>query len=234
MMERFVLGAVALFVIGFIGLFIYLVYWHFRQARERRQAMRALARELGWTYRRESGDGSEYDHFGLFNRGRHRQASNTLTGSLKVGDHTCAVKAGDFTFVEGDSDSRRVTRTSYMVVHLPFLDVPSLLIRPEGPLDKLAAAFGFPDIEFESIEFNRRVAVQSGDKRFAYDVIDAQMMAFLLEHLRDARLDLERGCLLIFDEPRLWAPEDFKSYLWLAGSFLDRWPRHLVDKLETP
>ena len=62
----------------------------------------------------------------------------------------------------------------------PFRNVPDLLIRPEGFFDKVAGAFGFDDIDFESEEFSRAFFVKSSDKRFAYDVLHPRMLELLM------------------------------------------------------
>src|SRR5204862_1433100 len=104
--------------------------------------------------------------------------------------------AGDFTYKEtsGSGKDERTTtyEFSYLLIRLPYGNVPDLLIRPEGFFDKLAAMIGFSDINFESAEFSRRFLVKSSDKKFAYDVIDPRMMDFLLA-TRPFPIDLHQG-----------------------------------------
>ena len=66
--------------------------------------------------------------------------------------------------------------------------------------------------------------------RCAYDLCDARMMEFLLA-TRPMAFELERFHLCITDGRSRWSPDDFKGRMVWLGNFLDRWPRHLVDRL---
>ena len=59
--------------------------------------------------------------------------------------------------------------------------VPGITVGHENVLTRLGGALGFDDIEFESEEFNRAFRVKSDHRKFAYDMVDARMMAFLLD-----------------------------------------------------
>ncbi len=114
---------------------------------------------------------------------------------------------------------------------MPFARVPDLLIRREGLFDKLAGAFGFDDIDFESVEFSRRFHVKSPDKRFAYDVIHARMMEFLLAG-EAAAIDIECGRCCVSDGRKRWDPQQFEDTLTWIRQFFDLWPEHLTARLE--
>jgi hypothetical protein len=109
--------------------------------------------------------------------------------------------------------------------------VPDLLIRREGIFDKIAGVLGFDDIDFESSEFSRKFCVKSGDKRFAYDVIDPRMMEFLLAS-DPPTIDIERGQCCITDGARRWEPAQFQAAMGWLGEFFDRWPDHVTASLE--
>ena len=48
-------------------------------------------------------------------------------------------------------------------------------------IDKLAATFGFEDVDFESDEFSRKFYVGCKDRKFAFAVITPQVMKLMLE-----------------------------------------------------
>ena len=104
--------------------------------------------------------------------------------------------------------------------------------QPGGLFDKVAGAFGFDDIDFESSEFSKRFYVKSTEKRFAYDVLHPRMMEFLLA-ARPPMLDVEDGALCLSDGSRRWQPADFRAQIAFVRQFCDLWPRHLVKDLET-
>jgi hypothetical protein len=88
---------------------------------------------------------------------------------------------------------------------------PELTIGPEGFFSKIAQAVGYDDIDFESHEFSRKFCVRSKDKKFAYDVCNAQMIEYLLTN-PDLVIEIERDSLAVSFNRRL-APENIESNL---------------------
>ncbi len=207
-----------------------------KQEQKRREELRALAHQLGWSFdpHRDRSHDEEYAHFELFRRGHSRCAYNTLTGTLELLGVRCMGKMGDFTYKITTSNGKTTTthtyRFSYLIIHLPFPGVPDLLIRPEGLWDKLTGALGFDDIDFESEEFSRAFHVSSPDRKFAYDVIHPRMMEFLMQ-TRPACIDLERGRLCLSDGTKRWSPPEFRSQIEWAEAFFGHWPEYLVREL---
>jgi len=212
-----------------------------KQAAARREALFALAGEIGWEFDpSEAPDfDDQYGQYDIFTRGHSRSAYNTLIGALKI---TCDDRAvdlpariGDYTYKitrsTGKSTTTTTYRFSYLMIHFPWPNVPPLLIRHEGLLDKIAGALGFDDIDFESEEFSRRFCVKSPEKKFAYDVCDPRMMEFLLQTTPPA-IDMQRGCCCVSDGSRQWEPEQFRAMLGWANEFFARWPAHVVRSLE--
>ncbi|MCA8944303.1 MAG: hypothetical protein KDB80_17185 [Planctomycetes bacterium] len=224
-------------VVGFIALAIVLAVFGHLAAKKRREALAAFAAEIGWDF-----DPSSRTHdsmlapFEQFQRGHSRRAFNTLSGTLEARGFECDAQAGDFLYkrTSGSGKNRRTTtyRFSYLVLDLPFRSVPDLLIRREGLFDKLTSVLGFDDIDFESEEFSRKFFVKSRDRKFAYDLVDPRMMEFLLA-TRPPRIDLEAGFLCMTDGSSRWEPNQFGRQFETAREFLDRWPAHLVDRLES-
>ncbi len=100
-----------------------------------------------------------------------------------------------------DSKGHRQTHHHYFSFFILMLPVgfPELRITKEGLLSKIAQAFGYDDIDFESAEFSRAFCVRSKEKKFAYDVCNSQMMEYLLAN-RDLSVEIERNALaLAFD-----------------------------------
>lgn len=219
-----------LLVAAVVGVLAYLS--HLQQKR-RREELAALAEQLGWRFspHRDSSHDDQYAHFEIFRRGHGRCAYNTLWGELTVEGRSFAAKMGDFRYktTSGSGKNRRTqTHTfSYLILRVPLQPFPTLLIRPEGVFDKLAGAFGFDDIDFESAEFSRRFHVTSSDKRFAYDIVHPRMIEFLLE-TNPAAIDLEDGQCCLSDGTRCWDTEKFRQALDWSQRFFQLWPRHVV------
>jgi len=214
-----------------------LAYAGWRAAEKRREALAGLARQLGWSFDSsvDTDHDEDYAQFALFRRGHSRRAYNTLAGHVEVDGVRWPAKAGDFLYKVTSSNGKSTTthtyRFSYLIVHLPYA-VPELLIRPEHMFDKLAGAFGFDDIDFESEEFSRRFHVKSPDKRFAYAVIHPRMMEFLLAE-RPPMLDIEHGRCCLANGSSHWKPEEFRANMDTLHRFFDLWPEHVVSDLET-
>jgi hypothetical protein len=213
------------------------IYWSYQQQLRRRQELAALASRLGWSFDpdHDSGHDEQYAQFSIFQQGHSRYAYNTLRGTLETGDRAWPAQMGDYhyqiTTSNGKTTTTRTYIFSYLLLHLPYGDVPSLAIRREGVFDKLKGAFGFDDIDFESDEFSRRFHVKSGDKRFAYDVVHPRMMEYLLESEPPA-VEIDQGSCCIHDRGETWTPDEFQSRLDWAREFFALWPRHITAQLE--
>lgn len=208
-----------------------------RRERRRTEMLRGVADSLGLRFfpHKDHQHDSRYSHFQAFCRGSDRYAHNTMIGLRTVHGRPCNVLMGDFHYeVErgsGKHRSRRSYRFSYVIVHLPFRTIGEVIIRPEGVMDRLAAAAGFSDINFESAEFSRTFHVKSKDRRFAFDLIDQRIMEFLLR-TRPPLVEIERGRILMTDGKRRWDAAEFARVLKWCDEFLDLWPRHLVEQLQ--
>jgi hypothetical protein len=227
---------VALLVIAGIILVGVVAYFSWLAEKKRREAMVALAAELGLSFdpARDRSHDEEYAHFEIFRRGHSRAAYNTMSGQLEFQGRPWPAKMGDFTYKittsTGKSTSTQTYRFSYLILHLPWSGVPDLLIRREGMFDKIAGVLGFDDIDFESAEFSRRFHVSSPDKRFAYDVIDPRMMEFLLRG-DPPTVDIENRRCCISDGRSRWEPVEFRQKLAWITEFLDHWPTHVLASL---
>ena len=228
------MSPIFLFVIIGIGVVAVVAWLNHLGLRRRREEMAALADELGWSFDpgHDTLHDEQYAQFEIFRRGHSRAAHNTLQGAITLLQKTCPARMGDFTYkvTSGSGKNRRTTtyRFSYLIVHPPLQRLPALLIRPEGMFDKIAGAFGFDDIDFESAEFSRRFFVKSDDKRFAYGVIDPRMMDFLLRS-RPPMVDLEHDCCCVSDGRQRWTPDQFNAMLGWVEEFYNHWPRHVID-----
>ena len=231
----------AMFIMVLIGIAVVLVlvklFVDARRRRERILALRGFAQGIGLDFSSASDWKHDRKHqrFGIFGIGSKRRAFNTISGSVDAGVCMIEVTMGDYRYETSsvfDDDSRKVTTFSYLIAKSPWDHTPSLLIRPEGFMDRMASLAGAEDINFESEVFSRMYHVSCTDRKFAYDLLDRSMIEFLIE-TRPPLVDLERGDLCISDDDRTWDPERFRSELdWVTG-FYGRWPRHLLNRIGT-
>lgn len=226
-MENFFLILMAALIAGALGYLLVL------GARNRRKELLAVAQRLGLLF--ESGaDSSIHRAFGhsVFNKGRSREATNNIFGRIDLGGFPVEVRMGDYQYVTGSGKSRQTHRLSFACFLLPFVGTPDLLIRTEGLGDKVLGGLGFDDIDFESEEFSRRFWVKSGDKRYAYDLVHPRMMEFFMES-SPSHVEVVRDVCLILEGKRKWDPEAFERAPGWFEAFIQLWPQHIVEQLET-
>jgi hypothetical protein len=197
-----------LFLILVAALVIAAAIYSMIAARRRREEMAGLAARLGLAFNpdKDYGLARRFAFLNLLARGDNRYALNVLSGRFQQEE----ILAFDYHYETHSTDSkgRRSTQHHYFSFFILLLPVsfPELRITREGLLSKIAQAFGYDDIDFESAEFSRTFCVRSRDKRFAYDVCNPRMIEYLLAN-RDLSIELERAALALAFAKRLSAPE---------------------------
>jgi hypothetical protein len=131
---------------------------------------------------------------------------------------------------DSTSDGKRTAehcRFSAVMVASGFPLEP-LAIGPVGEFDRLRQLFGNPRVEFESIEFNRRFFVTSPNRRWAYDVIHARVMEFLLAS-PPIPMEFGRSTVLACDRS-MFSLHEFHQAISMANGLLDRLPSYVVQQ----
>jgi len=105
---------------------------------------------------------------------------------------------------------------------------PNLRVTRERTIDRAARTLGAPDIELESEEFNRTYVVQCEDAKFATDLLDPQMMEFVLgtEGLVDFQT---KGRFLLVTAGQVEEAEAMLGLIGVAEGFVDRVPPLVWD-----
>ena len=228
----------AAIILGFVVIVALIAiggYYAHKAAQKRRDELRALAAELGWSF--DPAEDRAHDkryRFPAFQQGHSRAAYNTLAGDLVVDGRRFPARMGDYTYKITQHTGKTTTtvtyRLSYLIVHAPFPGLPDLLIRRENLLDKLAGALGFDDIDFESSEFSRAFHVKCPDKKLAYDIVHPRMMEFLMASDPPA-IDVRAGVLCLTEGTKVWPAAEFRGRLAWAAAFFDLWPDYLTSQL---
>lgn len=200
-------------------------------ARKRREEMLQLAMRLGLNFSPDD-DYAVADRFEFLDKlaqGSNRYAFNLLSGNY--GGHE--ILAFDYHYETHSTDSKGHRKThhhyfSFFILMLP-MQFPELHIGAEGWFSKIAQAFGYNDIDFESAEFSRSFCVRSPDKKFAYDVCNSQMMEYLLAN-RDLSIEIEGCALALAFDGQLNATEIEPNLQRLLG-IRSRLPEYLFTKV---
>jgi hypothetical protein len=201
-------GGIVLIFILFVLLIIGGAIYAAMAAKKRRTALFELAVRLGLEFN-PANDSELADRFGFLDKlaqGSNRYAFNVLSGSYRQNQ----VLVFDYHYETHSTDSKGHRQThhhyfSFFILLLP-VHFRELKITREGLLSKFAQALGYEDIDFESAEFSRTFCVRSKDRKFAYDVCNAQMMEYLLANL-DLSIEIEGPALALAFDTRLSAGE---------------------------
>ena len=188
-----------------------------RITQKRRAALTAVAGSLGFRYSPDDPFDTVDLPFALFKRGDGRGVENMLWGIAG----NLAVRLCDYWYYDQTTDSNGSRHRTYhrFSCATTSIDayVPGITVGRENVLTRLGGALGFDDIEFESEEFNRAFRVKSGTPKFAYDMIDARMMAFLLDASSGCTFEVV-GSDLLCATGRV-RPADLPSLLKVLQSF---------------
>jgi hypothetical protein len=216
----FLLGAL------FIGLVVAAIVWAWRAADQRQKALAALAAEMGLSFSAEDPFDlpERFGHLEVIDQGHDREASNVLHGEWDGR----RVTAFDYEYKTGSGKDEDSHSLSVAVITCG-CRFPGLFVRPEGFLDKVAGVLGDDDIDFESHEFSKKFYVNGPDRKFAYDVINGQMMEYLLG-CEGWQIELSGSEAAIWSDED-WEPEGFRTALATLGGFLDRVPRFVWKDL---
>lgn len=232
-------GAVVIAI--FVGVFVLIVIGGVHGAkaeRERIAALNAMAARFNLSFDpSNSGHWHQHQHFSLFTRGHSKRAYNTFRGVVGAGERAISIVAGEYEYKDetgtGKDRKTQTYRNSYLIVRpVQFVYRQQLSLRREGVFDKVAGAFGFEDIDFESAEFSRRFMVKCDDKKFAYDVIDPRMMEWMMQNEPPQPIQTAMSeAIMVYGGK--WKPETLEAAIDWFREFFERWPRHVVDRLRS-
>lgn len=212
--------AVTPVILGIVAVGLYL-------ERRRRKFWAGQADRLGMRF--TPGDPSRLRDslpgFSLFRKGRRPTVDNTMVGDRRGRPLTIF----DYQYTTGSGKSQTHHRRTALVAPLP-APSPGLVIRPEGFGDRIAALFGFDDIDFEHDEFSRAFHVSGANEGFARVVCHPVMIEHLLSDRKFCWELLEGHVLLHSDSLGRFDQAELDRALALLDGFLDRLPADLVRR----
>ena len=213
----------------FVIIAIIAVIYNAIQAQKRREGLFELSQRLNLSFTPDR-DFSISDRFNFLkelNQGQNRYATNVLSGTYQQNQ----VLAFDYhyeTVTHDDKGSHTEAHWfSFFIIMIPVV-FPQMTIRREGLFTKIAEAFGYQDIKFESAEFSRTFCVRSPDKKFAYDVCNAKMIEYLLAN-RDLSVEIENEVIALVFSGRI-SVEAFEPNLHRLVEIRSRLPQYLLTQ----
>jgi hypothetical protein len=219
-----------LFFILFIGIAIAAAIISNILNQKRRRELEAVAQRLGLSFSPEKdySMATRFEFLKHLDRGSNRYAYNIISGTFQGHE----VIAFEYHYETKSHSSKGGTRTQHHHISACLLLLPGifpeLTIAKEGFFSKIAQAFGYDDIDFESAEFSRAFCVRSPDKRFAYDVCNTGMMEYLLAN-RELVIEIDRNVLSLAFETTL-RPDAFELNLVRLVELRQLMPDYLFTK----
>ncbi|MHC4248416.1 MAG: hypothetical protein ACYS9X_04745 [Planctomycetota bacterium] len=215
-------------IIGLIILFNWLA------VRKRRDEMARLSHRLGYKYLPTGGEKipERLRATTLFSKPRDRKVWNLVFGrrnglEVSLFDYSQSASTGP-----GNSNETRAPGRSVVLVEVPGASFPPFLLRLEGVIDRIKAAAGFEDIDFESDEFSKRYYVTCAEKRFAYDVITAKQMKLLLS-VEDMNVEM-CGRSIVFYLGSILAARELEWLHGFAMEFVANIPPFVLEGTRGP
>ena len=214
-------------ILPLIVILIFGAIYNSIQARKRQEGLIELARRLNLSF--DAGQHyslpDDYSFLKEFDKGDNRYATNILSGTYRQNQ----VLAFDYHYETQSTDEKGHTQThdhwfSFLILTLPAL-FPDLTIRREGFFTKIAEVFGYEAIKFESAEFSKTFCVRSSDKKFAYDVCNANMIEYLLAN-DDLSVEIENQVIALAFNTRI-SVEEIEKDLQRLVEIRTRLPEYL-------
>lgn len=183
-----------------VGLSV-ILYGYFAE-KKRRDAMSALAAELGLSYSQdlEAADQIKFQNFQLAQQGRSRKASNVIvadSGELRL-------VFFDYEYKTGSGKNSSTHRQCVVFIQSPALRVPDFSIEPEGFFNRLVVFFGAKDIDFdEDPDFSKRFLLQGPDESAIRSFFHARRRKDFLK-VEDTQVECRANCCIFFKRRHRW------------------------------
>ena len=214
-----VLLAFVVVAAGMIGA----AYLQYRARQARMNAIAAIGRNVGFTFSAEDADHIVSMPFVLFSKGDGRGVECVLSGThdglpMRLFDYWYYDETSD----EHGNHSRQYHRFTCALATIPAA-CPRLQLGHENFLTRLGDHLGLHDVELEYDDFNRRFRVKCEDQKFAFSLLDAGMMEWLLGSPSFETLEVDGPWVLV-------AGDKLDPSEWLAlGSWLEQFHHKIPE-----
>jgi hypothetical protein len=156
-------------------------YQKYRNRQARIRALMALAQRVGFDFSLVDSDRVVDMPFSLFSKGEKRGVELVLTG-----EHSgLPMRLFDYWYYDETTDSHGNRSRTYHRFTCGMITIPAacprLRLGHENFMTRLGGHLGMQDVVFEYNDFNRRFRVKCDDQKFAFSLLDGQMMQWLLD-----------------------------------------------------
>jgi len=211
-----------LFLVLILALVAAIGYLQYRSRQARINGVAALGARINFAFSRDDADGVAYLPFTLFQQGKGRKASLVLTGK----HNDVPLRLFDYEYyIQGDK-SREYHRFTCGVLTIPAA-CPPLRLAHENFMTRIGDHLVHHDVKLEYDDFNRRFVVNCEEQKFAFTLLDGQMMQWLLDADGVEHFEIVGPFVLI-------AKSRLDPSRWLElGNWLDDLHKHIPPLLYT-
>jgi hypothetical protein len=214
-----------------VGSVVAILAWCSHMANvKRREEMADIATRLALRFRPEKDRNlaTSYKFLDKLRQGSNRYAYNIMSGTYR--EHPVLMFDYHYETRSSNGKGNSTTHHHYFSCFILILGraFPELKIGPEGFFSKIAQAFGFDDINFESHEFSRQFCVRSSDKKFAYDFCNPRMIEYLMRY-PGITIEIENQALAVCTSGTI-APSLIKAGLDQLIELRERMPDYLFGR----
>ena len=177
-MER-VLVPVAMLIatVSLVGGIVWLVR-HFEK--KRTEALRAVAAAMGLDFSAGKDETmlAKMEVFSLFHKGHGRRMKNVMTTTAD----TARITIFDYQYTTGGGQHSQTHRQTVVSIESDALSLPNFALRPEGVMQKIGAALGMQDIDFEGDpEFSNAFVLTGDDEESIRRFFDEELRESLAQ-----------------------------------------------------
>ena len=194
----------------------------YRNRQARMHAVAAIAASVGFTFSATDTTGVGTLPFSLFQQGSGRKATLVISGT----HNGLPLTLFDYEYyVQGDK-SREYHRFTCGVLTIPAA-CPPLRLSHENFMTRLGDHISHHDVKLEYDDFNRRFLVNCQEQKFAFTLLDGQLMQWLLDDDNLQQVEIVGPFVFVAR-----APVDAASWLNL-GTWLDEFHNHIPPLVYT-
>lgn len=206
-----------LLIIAVLTILVLLTVLAALQNRRRREGFARIANELGFSFSQKMDPSVEsaLRTIDLFAAGTDHKTANVMQG--KSGNVTATVL--DFTYMKNTTGRGGWPVYKVQTVAILWtdeLELPRFSLRPEGLRDKVVAAFGQQDIDFDSHpRFSSQYRLTGGNEEALRELFSKEVLGYFETH-PGLWVETLHGHVVVYRRGKRIAPKEIRGLLELA------------------
>ncbi|QDU94448.1 hypothetical protein [Lignipirellula cremea] len=184
-----------------------LIFYGIRAEKKRKEAVAQIASDLGLIYYEQGHDSLQQalESFELFNTGRSRRITNMIYGDTESEQ----VGVFDYTYRTGSGKNSSTHNQTVVFIQSPQLELTGFSMSPENFLHRIATAFGYTDINFDTHPlFSKAFLLRGADEEAVRRTFKPSLLEFF-EARKGVSVEGNGNRLIFFRAGHRIKPADF-------------------------